>query len=575
MVVRPGAYLRVLARSPLAWIVLLVGVLHAVAMGWGLPGSDGWDNDGIAPRDFLPGLAETFTPGHFYTYPPLQLAIVAVLTLPVTLVAVVRAPALTLASVVREIIEVPYMTAMSIVARVIVLAMSLGIVLAVARLAEEIRAAELGLDPAREPRVGASAYDDPRIRRAGICAALFVGLNASLTYYGKVSNLDVPYLFWGTWALVYLARAIRGQRSWRTGFILAALAVTTKDQAYALFLLSLPIYLVRAVILDRKRVRELAVASAIALALLLVIDGAVFNPSGFRARIGFLLGPASQDYAEYASTWDGRRRLLLDAAESFQLQYPFAMLLFVGVGLRHLRRSALGALPLLVALSFTIAFEMATRRTEARFLLPQAIMLAVYGGAGLEAFFWNARRALRWGGRAVAVVPLALGLFRAVSVDVNMLHDPRYAAEEWLAANVRPGDTIEVYGLNVYMPRLPRWAHVVRVGPEPVDKRNPMPGFEEVQAPYELAPQRSPTWIIVCWGWAWRVFDRPPLVAGQVKATTLERADAQPTRRYFRQLADQALGYYSTFNSDYDPSVFPVVDIHGTTSRTIWIYKRR
>ena len=57
---------RAIARSPLAWIVLAVGVLHVVGIGWGLPASDGWDNDGVAPRDFLPGLAATFTPGRFY-----------------------------------------------------------------------------------------------------------------------------------------------------------------------------------------------------------------------------------------------------------------------------------------------------------------------------------------------------------------------------------------------------------------------------------------------------------------------------------------------------------------------------
>jgi hypothetical protein len=561
--VRLGAKLRAFAGSPLAWVVAVVAVLHAVGLGWGLPGSDGWDNDGVAPRDFLPGLAETFTPGHYYTYPPLQLALLAVLTLPISLVALFRAPALTVPAVVGEILKVPYMTAMS-----------LGIVLAIARLAEEIRAAELGLSPDRVARLGA-VYDDPRVRRAGVCAAIVAGVNASFTYYGKVSNLDVPYVFWSIWALVYLARAIRGQRSFRVGFVLAALAIATKDQAYALFLLAMPPYFVFALARDRRRARDFVIASVVALGALLVIDGAVFNPTGFHARIGFLLGPASQDYAEYTATWSGRARLLVDAAELFPLQYPFALLVFIAVGLRHLRRSVLGPLPLLVSLSFLLTFTMATRRTEARFLFPPAMLLAIYGGAGLEAFVWIRRRSLRWAGQAIASVVLALAIFRCISVDVSMLRDPRYDAEAWLAANVRPGDTIEIYGLNVYFPRFPAWAHVVRVGPEPITKRNPLPGVEEVQAPYELAMQRAPTWIVVPWGWAWRVYDHDPSEPGQMMASTLERVRAEPTKRYFHDLADQSLDYWCPHGSNYDASVFPVVDIHGTTARTIWIFRHR
>src|SRR5215468_3665759 len=73
--------------SPLAWILAALLVLRIVGIGWGLPASDGWDNDGIAPRDFLAGLVETVLPGHYYTYPPVHLALLACVTAPVTLVA--------------------------------------------------------------------------------------------------------------------------------------------------------------------------------------------------------------------------------------------------------------------------------------------------------------------------------------------------------------------------------------------------------------------------------------------------------------------------------------------------------
>ncbi|RYZ57442.1 MAG: hypothetical protein EOP08_17270, partial [Proteobacteria bacterium] len=49
--------------------LLLALALRLTAIWWGLPASDGWDNDGIAPRDVFPGLVASFTPGEFYTYP--------------------------------------------------------------------------------------------------------------------------------------------------------------------------------------------------------------------------------------------------------------------------------------------------------------------------------------------------------------------------------------------------------------------------------------------------------------------------------------------------------------------------
>ena len=137
--------LRAAARSPLTFLLVAVGLVHAVGIGWGLPASDGWDNDGVAPRDFLPGLAATFSPGQFYTYPPVHLALLAVLTLPVVLVAAVQAPSFALPDLVGEILKVPYMTAIAYVARSVSLAMSLGIVLFLARIAEELRAYELGI----------------------------------------------------------------------------------------------------------------------------------------------------------------------------------------------------------------------------------------------------------------------------------------------------------------------------------------------------------------------------------------------------------------------------------------------
>ena len=47
-------------RSPLGKILAAAAVLRLAGLFWGLPASDGWDDDGVAPRDFLVGVLETF-----------------------------------------------------------------------------------------------------------------------------------------------------------------------------------------------------------------------------------------------------------------------------------------------------------------------------------------------------------------------------------------------------------------------------------------------------------------------------------------------------------------------------------
>lgn len=573
----------------MTWILVMIAIVHGVGIGWGLPASDGWDNDGVAPRDFLPGLAASFTPGQFYTYPPVHIAVLAVLTLPITCIALLRAPSLAIHDVVSEIIKVPYMTAMASVARVIALFMSLGIVLFVARTAEELRAHELGIGP-REMK------DDARVRIAGYCAAAFTGVNASLTYYAHTSNLDVPYLFWATWSLLTTTRAIarRDPRLLRRALALAVLAVGTKDQAYAIFLLSLPIAIGSWIMLDpwarehrRTVLREMTIAVACAILLLAIVDCAIVNPTGFRARVAFLTGSASQDYVEYTNDWPGRIQILLDGARKFHLQYPvlLAPALVLGVvraiiGARSRGSSgfAIALLPLLAAVSFTATFNWTARRTDPRFLLPQAIILGVYGGLAIDWLVTCSKRALRIAGQAAVSVALANGIFICVSVDVNMLRDPRYDTEAWLAAHVRPGDTIETYGLNVYMPRMANLARVVRVGPEPLEKRNPMPGVEEVQASFERAPDRDARFIVVSTAWVWRYFVDPEahLTTGkQIPPTQSRSATDAPAVRFFEELARSAGAFVRVHESKYDDSVFPVVDIHGTTTRWVWIFERK
>lgn len=556
--------------GPLGWVLVASGLLRAVGIGWGLPASDGWDNDGIAPRDFLAGLVETFTPGHHFTYPPFHLLLLGLVTSPATIVALARAHSTAPHDVVAEIIKVPYMTVIAFVARAVCLAMSVGLTWAVAKMAEELRGP-----------------------RAGVCAAAACAVSATLAYYAKTTNLDVPYLFWGSLALLAWMRAVRrGElRQLRRALALAAVAVATKDQAYGLFLVALPASLVAWLALDRTAraawpaiAKELAIGLATAVALLLVLDAVVFNPTGFAARVRFLLGPASRDFAQYSSDAAGRAAVVTDLAGRFDQFYPMAFVALLAGGLviavRRRETAAAGLVPLLAAASFTLTFNMTALRSEHRFALPHMTLAAVYIGLGVDALVVDLRgRFARLTAQAALAVAFAVGIWNVLDVDANLVLDPRYDAEAWLAAHAAAGDTVEVHGLNVYLPRFPDTLRVTRVGPDPVDRRNPLPGVTELQDRYDDigAAARRPRWVVVCRAFAWRYLDNPRdrNEHGLITPPTQVKTETDPDgTQFFRELFYGNRGYHVAHLAAWHSKLWPPVDIHASTSREVWIFER-
>jgi len=174
-----------LVRHPLTWILVAAAGLRLAGLLWGLPASDGWDDDGFAPRNFLTALALTWKPGSFFTYPPLHAILLAIPALPGILIALLHVPSFHQADVIAEFTKPGTMTYFTVVGRVTSLVMSLGIIWAVGEMARLVAG-----------------------RQAGLFAAGAAALNFALTYYGQVSNLDVPYLFWGTLALLWGMRAV-------------------------------------------------------------------------------------------------------------------------------------------------------------------------------------------------------------------------------------------------------------------------------------------------------------------------------------------------------------------------------
>lgn len=575
---RAGRWLREAPRTPLFWVLFGAAILRLVGIDWGLPASDGWDDDGVAPRDFLVGVYQTFAPGEHYTYPPVHLLILAVCTAPVWLVGALFAPSTHPSALIAHFIHVPYMTAFAVVARLVSCVMSVWTIRIAGLLGRELA---------------------PKVPRVELYCALAAAVNIPLTYYGHTTNLDGPYLFWGSLGLLALVRLVGNHdlTQWRRLALAMVCAVGTKDQAYAMFLLSLPLALALWALLDpwpRQNARALAITAAktagASLGALLLVDGALTNPSGFRERVRFLLGPASQAHAFYTNDWAGRRQVLYDIVRQWDRFYPalpFLAALTLGLAVLLTRsdeprpgarsRWVPALLPALFALSFTVAFNLTARRSETRFVLPQSVFLSLYAGIG-AAVAVNAKGAvLRWGARAVGLVTLAYSLFQCIAVDVALLLDPRYETEAYLREHVKPGQTIEIYGNNVYLPRFPArpGVRVVRVDPAPKDKRNPLPDVEEVQEAFG-AP-RAPDFIVVPEFWVSRylVADDPPLPGYMHQKDWEEKYRDQDARTYFKALHGGGLPYTLVFTGTWHSTFWPRVDMHASTTRDVRIFARK
>jgi hypothetical protein len=554
-----------LLRSPLFWILLAAAGLRLAGLFWGLPAADGWDDDGFAPRNFLTALALTWKPGAYFTYPPFHALLLALPALPVAGWALAHAPSLSQHDVIAAITQPATMTYFAVLGRLISLAMSLGIIWCLGEMARLVAGS-----------------------RAGLLAAAACALNFGLTYYGQVSNLDVPYLFWASLALVWCMRAVMEEeprRFWLAA-LFAAAAVATKDQAYALFLLSLPVFLLFWFAADawpRAHGRQIALtllaSAAASLFALLLVDGAITNPSGFLHRVAFLAGPASQDYAEYLRGPAGWLALLSDMGGYFARGYGLAAitLAVLGIGLHILRSRGgvrvAGLLPLLAMLSFTVCFNFAALRSDDRFLLPQGVLACVYIGIAAEALVFPAREKLRLLGRGALLLLALAALHQVVAINAAMLFDPRYDAERWMAAHVKPGDVVETYGQNCFLPRFAAGARVIRIGQGSLRLRNPLPGVTELRQPFIL-PRHS-RFIVLSLAWADRYL-KPvtPLPSGHIYSR-LQQLDFINTDAHihFQSLLNGQAGYRLVYAAR-PASLWPIVHIHDSLDEPVWIFER-
>jgi hypothetical protein len=535
------------ARDPRAWLVAAAVVFAAVGLGWGLPASDTWAEDAVSPRSCaLFAIAQTYVPGHFHQYPPLHMALLTLTSLPWVAGTIARMgvsnPGLEAA-----LIDPRIMTPVEVCARLLALAMFAGIVWNVTALFTRIAG-----------------------KRGGLAAGAIVVTNATLVYYAHTGNLEVPYLFWSSWALLELDRVLAGEPRALQAMAAVTCAVLTKDQAAGLFVLTLPACVIARPSLLRERRTWIAIgASALVFA---IVSGALPNPSGFKHRLATLFGPASEDWSPYAKTLAGRLAIARDALLSVPryASWFLAIAACAGVFLAASTRRGIdrtrALIPLLAAVSFTLVFTLSARRTEDRFLLPQSVLLFPYAGFAVEAWLGSKRVLIA----LVSILAFIPPLLAVASVDATLLADSRYAAERFLST-LPAGTRIEAYGGSHFLPRIPASLVATRVGVDDPDTRSHVFGVTDVRALPSDIDARHPDYVVLG---AEHSHTFKPIDAPRARYGTSEFADAD-SFRFFVALTAGALDYTRVFRGQCKlPWPLECRRIHGATGRELWIYRR-
>lgn len=427
------------------WRLALLGgaaILFLIGIGWGLPSWRGWAGDEIRPNQVAAGVHRAFSGGWHTKYPPFHFYVLALVQAPLrALAGIGPIPA-------RGIDLNSWLFVLS---RLVSVAMALGAVAAIVEVGRSISG-----------------------RRAGLFAGSIVATGAPFVYFAKTANVEMPFLFWFALSLVFFVRLLDGHRlrDYLLFTACAVLAITSKDQAYGLYVL-LPLAVIPGLMRARAAEGERpgwlsALADRRILAVLglgLALAAAIYNwPAnfgGFLAHVQTLLGPQSEEAKAFANTPAGHFGNLVQNLLhlAFSMGWPACAAGAIGsvwivATARGRERWRLGALALL-GVSYYLTFLGPILFSRDRYVLPLALLVSLAAGRFL-ASATSARkpafRALGWG---AAVAVLGFGVLFALSVDRRMLNDARYDAEAFARENGGAKNALTL-GRAKHAPRLPR-----------------------------------------------------------------------------------------------------------------------
>jgi hypothetical protein len=199
----------------------------------------------------------------------------------------------------------------------------------------------------------------------------------------------------------------------------------------------------------------------------------------------------------------------------------------------------------------------------------------VYVGLFIDWIAFGKSAWITYPARALGVGVAIYALYQCIGVDAAFLNDPRYDAERWLASNVRPTETIETYGDNVYLPRFPEAASVVRVDEGLLVGRNPVFHAKDLHEKFAAIEDRRPDFIVVSGRWVSDYLLDPYMSSGQklpLDRSAIIRNGEE--RDYFKRLFAGRLAYRLAHLSAYSSPWWPTPEIYESLAQTIYVFRR-
>ncbi|MCL2025321.1 MAG: glycosyltransferase family 39 protein [Leptospirales bacterium] len=467
--------LPVFLRNPLLWILLVNAALFLTGIWWGLPSSEDWLSDSLAPYHPLLGLSQLFSFGYLNKYPLVHQALLSILNIPVAVGAFINSnpmDGLSLSKFIMLLRSPQYATLLTLTDRLVSGFMGLGIIYYMYKCVKELFG-----------------------ERTALFAAFLLTFDAVLNFYAHMAKVEVPYLFWAIIGIYMLIRVVKYEKT-RDYIYLAlfsCLCYGTKDQGYAVFVLPFIFYLIIYKAVYREAGQSLIKAVfrknflLFGLAFIvfsLITQNVFFNWEGFTYRVGILTGWNSQRSIAYTLDLAGIWALFINCVRSIikdGVGLPLFLLYVTGVvffiiNRRKARREFfLEAVFIVMSISVYIFFVQLIRQDAVRFLMPVTISMAVYGAYFLNFLYEKLEGKMRSAALPVLAAVFIYSFYFVFSVNMNFLNDLRYEVEDWMKKNIPSGSSLEYYAYLHYLPRFSQDIYAYRVTNDAmgIEKRRP------------------------------------------------------------------------------------------------------
>jgi hypothetical protein len=412
---------------------------------------------------------------------------------------------------------------------------------------------------------------------AGLVTAVLVTGTYPMVYYAHTANADMPLLFWI--ALTVTAALAWADRSSNRAAVLcgiaAGMALFTKEQSVGMLVAVPVVWFLRSrsvrVLEWRAATKQIALAGTGFVAVTVLVGNVWRNPAGFINRWRFLLGVLPEELNEKYNPLVLRNPAVFSAGAEIDnllewadmvvhaLTVPVILVCLLGMVWTLWRYPRQAAIPLLLGASYYLISLRTLGAVSAHYTMPLLFSLIIFAGALGGALLDRIQRApnvrVRRLAMSGAVAAMGFALLPGIEIDHLLINDPRYAAEAWLRAHLRPAGQVEIYQPPK---RLPRFSPELQVSTVPLDKRT-----------VELFLERRPDVVVLSSGGGAGLSARrnPDWQLGDPLLIQLE-----PTKKFFDLLRGEKLGYRRV--AHFHTAPLWIVPRIGSLNPAITIFRR-